>query len=266
MPRCGCKTKIGRRCARQNRSGTQFCWQHQVCAKIYKSKKSTTKQQQQQKERLHKEEQIQRHKQPKEVEEKANKKETEEEKDKQEFRQFCQDRWRIEGEIGRGKFGKVSIACKTRKQGDCNYVLKAQRANSEYTNERDILLRLNSVKPQIAPFLYDFCVCEGIGYLVLEKLGDNILGHRLSSKDRDKIKALMEALHKQRIAMLDIHKGNVLRKGNQFFFTDFGLSADFNGINDEKTLRLSDFYRGRQYTWPQAESADWMTLHAYVTA
>ena len=175
------------------------------------------------------------------------------------FREYCQSRWKSSGEvIGRGGYGKVLVACE-KKKNNCDYVLKVQKLGKIYQNELNILLKLNKIKPQIAPYLFDHWVCEGNGYLILEKMEGDLRDENIKLKkaEGEEILRLIDILHKNRIAMIDALAGNVLRKNKKLFLTDFGVSVDYSGVDDRTKLPV---YGSDDLTWPEAREYDIDTI------
>lgn len=188
----------------------------------------------------------------------------EEKKDKskkQEFREFCQKTWETEGTVlGSGMFGEVGIVCK-RGTEDCNYVLKVQENTSIFENEESILYILNRLpeSDRIAPYLYDSWTCDQKGFLVMDKLDGDLMDVPVTDTVVEKVRRLLDVLHEQRIAMIDLSRSNVLYKGQQFYLSDFGLAVDYSQVNDEYKRRV--YVEPGEMTFPEAVAFDLHTLY-----
>jgi hypothetical protein len=65
---------------------------------------------------------------------------------------------------------------------------------------------------------------------------------------------LLSELHKHRIAMIDVLKGNVSRKGSSLFLADFGISVDYSFVPVKG--KKSIYGQMNSLTWTKAKTLD----------
>ncbi len=160
-------------------------------------------------------------------------------------------KWTVGGQIGKGGFGTILIACH---RDDCEYVMKVQKADFFFQNEVNILSKLNNVKPKIAPKIFDHWVSKDLGFIVLERMDRDMKEVSLTTRHKRRILWLLRHLHKHRIAMIDILKGNVLQKGSKLFLSDFGISVDFSAVSDIEKVNV--YGEPEPMTWSEAKELD----------
>ena len=108
------------------------------------------------------------------------------------------------------------------KGDDCDYVLKAQLWSHEYETEVQTLLDLQNT--DIVPKLYASCVCDGIGYFVIEKLVN--CEDRLTEDELYKqTKSLLEKFKSHGFLHVDMKGDNVMCRGNKVVLIDFGWTV-----------------------------------------
>jgi serine/threonine protein kinase len=137
--------------------------------------------------------------------------------------------WKKGKRVGEGSVGCVYSACGT---DGCNYIIKIQQDNDEFRTEVDILSRINGWVH--APKIYGVWKCDGIGYIVEEKL-EKIKYTKAVSYG--KIRGILDELHnKFRIVFPDSHGENIMmRADGTIVLIDFGWAEHFKTKNSKTT-------------------------------
>ena len=124
--------------------------------------------------------------------------------------------------IGAGQYGATFMACN---DGKCDYILKIQPADLSFSREVYALTDLNGW--EYAPQIYDSWTCDGLGFIVLEKM-DSIKSCtvRLSKADiATQIDTIVDGLYKRDWIHNDVHPGNVMCKHGHLALIDFGAAV-----------------------------------------
>lgn len=171
------------------------------------------------------------------------------------IRKECDKRWLKKHKIGEGGYGKVYVACW---YDDCEYVIKVQAEDPEFYNEVKYLDFFKKYK--FTPDIYDAWVCDGKGYIVMEKLTKTT--SKLSKLQKyTKLKQILKYLHEKNIAFFDLHPGNVMYKEGDIRFIDWGLAYEFdNSIKKIKHLHSRDF---GLFNLEKAKKLDMLNLDEY---
>ena len=157
----------------------------------------------------------------------------------------------IVNELGSGFFGSVSKVI----IDDKIYALKKMsllRQHSDidteyffkvYENELKYLKIINKIKPKIAPTYYKSWIDNNNLYILLEYINCGTLfnymkNNKLSIKDKNYIKKIINILHKHKIIHYDLHADNILvecknNKINKIYLNDFGLTKS---LKDSKNI------------------------------
>lgn len=158
--------------------------------------------------------------------------------------------------LGSGFYGKVYKV----EIDEKIYALKETELKKNYfirtfLNEINKLKIINKIKPKIAPKYYKSWIDNNKGYILLEYINCGTLEEylkkkKLSEKDSNELKNLINILHKHNLFHEDLHEGNILvecknKKKTRFYLNDFGLTEkkkdvldkDYDIIND---LRQSE--------------------------
>jgi hypothetical protein len=135
--------------------------------------------------------------------------------------------WKNGKRVGSGSVG--SVFSTIGKDGN-EYVVKIQPDDTDFRNEVDILKRINGWVH--APKIYGVWKCEGMGYIVEEKLEKlkytKAVAYGL-------IYDVLIQLHKKfRVAFPDSHAGNIMmRKDGTIVLIDFGWAVYFESKNSK---------------------------------
>jgi len=141
-----------------------------------------------------------------------------------EFKKIAEDcsrlnEWEQRELLGEGQYGKTYRACN---QGNCEYVLKSQKADSSFRNEVQALEELQKTKD--VPKLYAAWTCGGVGYIVLEQL----FQESCPSKEETfkQLKKSLDNFKKYGWLHVDIHDENYMcTKEGKVVPIDFGWAA-----------------------------------------
>ncbi len=104
-------------------------------------------------------------------------------------------------------------------------------------NEISIMKKLNRIKPQISPKIYDYWLTDSKNslqvYIVMDFKGISLLkwkenGNTLTKEDEERIEKKINKMHELEIVHTDLHDENILvdtdENGYDFYIADFGLS------------------------------------------
>jgi serine/threonine protein kinase len=136
--------------------------------------------------------------------------------------------WSYDEPLASGAFGTVYTACR---RDDCEYILKIQPNNEEFGNELNILRELKSWTH--APTLHADWICNGKGYLVIDKL---VPCPKVSWKA---ISSTVQELHQRGVSHNDMHPGNVMcDSSGRIKLIDYGLSVLREDVTPKEWLHL----------------------------
>lgn len=131
------------------------------------------------------------------------------------------EEWIQKNFLGSGLSGKVYAACTRNNPTDCEYALKTQYADEMYYNEVEALQDLQGVRG--IPILYNAWTCNGIGYMVLERLYPI---QYLTRKEGRIIERITNDMLNKNWLYIDLHSDNVmLNKNGNIVLTDFGWAV-----------------------------------------
>ena len=150
--------------------------------------------------------------------------------------------YKIITELGSGSYGKVyqvEIDDKIYALKETNFI--REYLVNAYLNEINNLKIINKIKPKIAPTYYKSWINNNKGYILLEyincgTLKDYIEKNKLSKKDYNELRKLINILHKNNLFHRDLHGGNILVECNKkirFYLNDFGLSEKKKNFLDD---------------------------------
>lgn len=138
--------------------------------------------------------------------------------------------------LGSGLSGKVYIACSRNNPSDCEYALKTQYANEMFYNEVEALQELQGIRG--IPKIYQAWTCNGIGYMVLERLYPV---DYITKKEGRVIQRITDEMLDKNWLYTDLHSGNIMiNKNGNIILTDFGWAVKKRkGTYPEHPLSLS---------------------------
>lgn len=123
--------------------------------------------------------------------------------------------------LGAGQYGATYLACKL---GNCNYVLKIQKADESFRREVFALYELNGW--DYSPLIFDAWTCGEVGFFVIEKLQSLETCSRMSKQEiSDQIETMIRELHERDFFHLDIKPDNMMCKNGHLALIDFGMAV-----------------------------------------
>jgi hypothetical protein len=125
--------------------------------------------------------------------------------------------WKKGKILGHGTYGSIYVACKVNIPKNCDYVLKVQKDDIDFRWEVNALNDLKDVDFVVK--MYAAWTCEGMGYIILEKLKKCPLSY-------DKVVELTDKLYNIDWLHSDSHSGNFMcREDGTLVAIDFGWAV-----------------------------------------
>jgi len=119
-----------------------------------------------------------------------------------------------------------------------------------YDNELKYLKIINKIKPKIAPTYYKSWIDNNNLYILVEYINCGTLlnymkNNKLSIKDKNYIKKIINILHKHKIIHYDLHAENILvecknNKINKIYLNDFGITKSFKDSKNIDYIRIEE--------------------------
>ena len=156
---------------------------------------------------------------------------------------LIQNKYQIESELGKGKFGKVYKGKRIKDQENIAIKIESDQEYKILKHETTILNYLHNHKAKSIPTVFWYGIYEKCPTLVMSyyqnSLEDYIKYKPITQEKLDLIMNLileiLENVHKHYVIHRDIKPQNIMMKNGELFLIDFGLSTfymdeDFNHV------------------------------------